>query len=465
MRLSGRVSLTLRLTVLFATVSTVVLLALGYLIGGTVAQHFVEQDLDLLGGKLDSTRRLLESVHDEAGLAGVPQALDDALLGQRGLAIAVAAPDGRVLFATRDAELPETLLAHPADQKAVFPVEWRSARGIPMRGIAQRVATGIPGAPPAVVAVAIDIAHHERYMADFRVTLWSFVAVAALLSGVLGWLVARRGLAPLQAIRRKTEDITAERLDARLMADDVPAELAALVDALNAMLARLEVSFRRLSDFSSDLAHEFRTPVSNLMMQSQVVLSRPRDAETYREVLASSVEEYERLSRMIADMLFLAKADEGRIVPSRERLELAPLLDDLLEFHRFLAEDKAVAIVRIGDGTIHGDALMIRRAIGNLLSNALRYVPAGGWIEAAVRSDAGQVRIEIANSGEPIPAEHLTRLFDRFYRVDAARTGEGGHSGLGLAIVKSIVEAQGGRVTVSSMDGATRFVMSFAATT
>ena len=249
------------------------------------------------------------------------------------------------------------------------------------------------------------------------------------------------------------------------MADDVPAELAALVGALNAMLARLEVSFRRLSDFSSDLAHEFRTPVSNLMMQAQVVLSRPRDAETYREVLASSVEEYERLSRMIADMLFLAKADEGRIVPSHERLELAPLLDDLLEFHRFLAEDKAVAIVRIGDGTIHGDALMIRRAIGNLLSNALRYVPAGGWIEATVRSDAGQVRIEIANSGEPIPAEHLTRLFDRFYRVDAARTGEGGHSGLGLAIVKSIVEAHGGRVTVSSMEGATRFVMLFAATT
>ena len=196
-----------------------------------------------------------------------------------------------------------------------------------------------------------------------------------------------------------------------------------------------------------------------------MVLSRPRDAETYREVLASSVEEYERLSRMIADMLFLAKADEGRIVPSRERLELAPLLEDLLEFHRFLAEDKAVEIVRIGDGTMHGDALMIRRAVGNLLSNALRYVPAGGRIEATIRSEAGQVCIEIANSGEAIPAEHLERLFDRFYRVDAARTGEGGHSGLGLAIVKSIVEAHGGTVAVSSTDGVMRFIMSFTATT
>ena len=168
---------------------------------------------------------------------------------------------------------------------------------------------------------------------------------------------------------------------------------------------------------------------------------------------------------MIADMLFLAKADEGRVVPSRERLELAALLDGLLEFHRFVAEEKDVEIVRSGDGTIHGDALMIRRALGNLLSNAIRYTPAAGRIDAAVRSAAGRVTIEIANSGPTIPAEHLPRLFDRFYRADAARAGEGGHSGLGLAIVKSIVEAHGGSVAVSSVDGVTRFVISFAVAT
>jgi two-component system heavy metal sensor histidine kinase CusS len=451
-------SLTHRLTALFALVSTSVLLGLGALIGGTVERHFVEQDIGILAEKLELTRRILEKVGTENELTAVPQQLDDALAGQRGLAVAVAAPDGRLLCATSGAGFPEALFARRTMADAAHPMLWRTAGGIPMRGISARAPTGIAGAPPATVGVATDISHHEQYMAGFRATLWSFVAVAALLSGVLGALAARRGLAPLQAMKRKAESITARRLDARLAVDAVPAELADLAATLNGMLARLEDSFRRLSDFSSDLAHEFRTPINNLMTETQVMLSRPRGADEYREVLASNIEEYERLSRMVADMLFIAKADEGRIVPSRERLELAPLIGDLIEFHRLAADEKGVAIESGGAGAIHGDPLMIRRAVGNLLSNAIRHTPPGGRVTVSIRgAEAGRAGIDVANTGEDIPAAHLPRLFDRFYRVGASRAGDGSHSGLGLAIVKSIVEAHGGSAMVSSSGGATRF--------
>jgi two-component system heavy metal sensor histidine kinase CusS len=456
--LNGRASLTRRLTALFALVSTAVLLGLGTLIGGTVEQHFVEQDVEVLSEKLDLTRRILEKVATEDELTAVPQQLDEALAGQRGLAVAVVAPDGHLLFATSGAGFPEALLARAAMADAAHPLLWRTG-GVPMRGISARMPTGIAGAPPAVVGVATDISHHEQYMAGFRVTLWSFVAVAALLSGVLGALAVRRGLMPLQAMKRKAESITARRLDARLAVDAVPDELADLAKTLNGMLARLEESFRRLSDFSSDLAHEFRTPISNLMTQTQVTLSKPRAPAEYREVLASNMEEYERLSRMVADMLFIAKGDEGRIVPTAGRLELAPLIGDLVEFHRLAAEEKNVVIASEGEGAVRGDPLMIRRAVGNLLSNAIRHTPPGGRVTVAIRRAGAEkvLAIEVINTGETIPAEHLPRLFDRFYRIGAARAGDGSHSGLGLAIVQSIAEAHGGSVAVDSAEGTTRF--------
>ncbi len=461
MKSAGRVSITLRLTALFATVSTLVLLALGYLIGTTVERHFVEQDMEVLTGKLDLTKSILERARSRDDLVAVPQQLDDALVGHHGLAVVVALQDGELLFATSGAQFPGALLSENASTDVAHPRVWHTVLGIPMRGISASVQTGIAGLPPVVVGVATDITHHQKYLAGFRFTLWVFVAFAALLSGLLGWLAVRRGLAPLQAIKREAEKITAQRLHARLELDSVPAELVDLADTLNAMLARLEESFRRLSDFSSDLAHEFRTPISNLMTETQVMLSRPRSPDEYRDVLASNVEEFERLSRMVADMLFIAKAEDGQIVPNRGTLELASLVDDLVEFHRLAAEEKDVELTSEGAGTIQGDRLMIRRAISNLLSNAIRHTSVGGRVTVIIHRNGPNVEVEVVNIGETISPEHLPRLFDRFYRADPSRAGEGSHSGLGLAIVKSIVEAHGGRVAAFSVDGRTTFRMTF----
>ncbi|WP_313952169.1 heavy metal sensor histidine kinase, partial [Accumulibacter sp.] len=375
MRLIAQRSLTFRLTLLFSGVSAAVLLLLGFLIGDSVERHFVEQDMEVLTGKLSLARHAIEKVRSPDELDRLPERLDDSLVGHPGLAVMVVGPAGQTLFATRGAAFPEVLVERGQRGDQVGPSIWKTPQGQPLRGISALAATAIAGQAPAIVAVAIDISHHEHFMASFRTRLWSFVILASALSGVLGWIVVRRGLAPLQAIKRQAAGITAQRLDSRLAADAVPVELAGLAQTLNEMLARLEDSFQRLSDFSSDLAHELRTPVSNLLTQTQVTLSKDRTPEEYRDILASNAEEFEHLARMIADMLFLAKAENGLIVPHRESFDLAEEVTGLLEFYEALADDKQIELTRSGSGSVFGDRSMLRRAISNLLSNAVRHTP------------------------------------------------------------------------------------------
>lgn len=202
--------------------------------------------------------------------------------------------------------------------------------------------------------------------------------IGLLLVMGLGWLAVQRGLRPVTKMAEVAQGISAQRLQERLEVDVVPQELRPLARSFNAMLDRLADSLTRLSDFSSDLAHELRTPINTLMTQTQVSLSRPRTADEYREILYSNLEEYERMARMTSDMLFLAKADHGLVVPSREPIDLRSEVEALIEFYDALAAEKAIQLRTSGDARICGDRLMIRRAIGNLLSNAIRHSSVGG---------------------------------------------------------------------------------------
>lgn len=456
-----RKSITFRVTLLFAATSAAVLVALGSVIGQAVEAHFEEQDLVEINGKLELARHAISRLRSPADTEAIPQLLEDALIGHHGLSVAVFAPGNLRLFATPGAEFPKELIAaqssKPGELQAVV---WESGERA-YRGVAVLMPSGGAPAGPFTVAVALEISHHREFMTAFRKTLWLFVAIGILLTGLLGWFAARRGLAPVRDIAQVARGISATHLGDRLRRESVPTELAELAASFNDMLDRLEDSFRRLSDFSSDLAHELRTPVSNLMTQTEVALARARSAEEYREILYSNLEEYDRLARMIADMLFLAKADNGLIVPNRESIDLAAELDGLIEFYEALAEEQGVRVSRSGTGAVAGDRLMIRRAISNLLSNALRHTPRGGLVKVEIH-DLGKdgIRIAVENPGEAIPPEHLPRLFDRFYRVDPCRERSGEGAGLGLAITKAIAQAHGGTISVSSGNGTVRFALS-----
>lgn len=459
MKVLGRQSVTLRLTLLFALVSTTVLLVLGLLVGSLVERHFEELDMELLQGRLELVRHTLAGVRTTANLGALPERLDDALVGHHGLAVAVWGADGQPLYGMAPGDFPPDLRATPtADGHP--PAQWRGGDGRLFRGISGAARLGIPGQAPVVVAVSTDLAHHQHFMHSFQAALWTVVGVAAFVSGLLGWAAVRRGLAPLRDICRDAAGITANRLSRRLSAESIPVELAEVASALNQMLARLEESFQRLSDFSSDIAHELRTPVSNLLTQTQVMLSKSRTVAEYQDVLASNAEEFERLSKIIADMLFLAKADNDLAVPHRERVDLRGVVDGLLEFYEAVAEESGIRLSVAGQAVVAGDRLMLRRAVGNLLSNAFRHTPQGGSITVGLGvEDDRMATIAVENTGDTIAPEHLPRLFDRFYRADPSRQRNADGAGLGLAITRSILRAHGGDTLVRSSQGVTTFVL------
>ena len=462
MRLTARPSITRRLTLLFVGASTVVLLALGTVIASSVEKHFEQQDMDVLVGKMELARHTLEQLKSKDDIAHVSQVLNNSLVGHHGLEVLVLGPDRELIFSTSNADFPIDLVTSSAIHKPHHPVLWTLGEQA-YRAIAAELPSGLSNtkgeSTPMIVVVAIDIAHHQAFMRSFLQTLWLFVFGAAVLTGFFGWAAARRGLAPLRAMREQAQVVTAQQLAHRLPVESAPLELAELAHSLNEMLARLEEAFRRLSDFSSDIAHELRTPVSNLMTQTQVALSRARSADEYHQVLESNAEEFERMTRMISDMLLLAKAGNGLVVPNREAVDIATEVHALFDYYDAVAEDRGLRLTLEGDARVHADKLMLRRALGNLLSNAVRHADPNTTVRVNVRTDAQSVWIAMENIGETIPEEYLERVFDRFFRVDPSRQRNSEGTGLGLAITKSIVLAHGGTISVASDAGASTFTM------
>lgn len=456
-----RYSLTTRLTVLFSLSSAVLLLGLAGLILSAMDSHFADEDYALLRDNLRVIERSLATgASPQPGHAGPSEHAGDPYAHHAGVLVHLREADGHTRYATPDFDFTAALAARPVHEEGEDRLAWQQA-GKRYRGLRAAVPAG-DAAQPIGVILAMDTDIHEHFLRAFRRSLVLYVALAVLASGLFGWWAARRGLSPLRAMASRAKAVTGDKLDQRMPVEAVPVEMAALAADLNAMLARLQDDFRRLSEFSSDLAHELRTPLTNLMTQTQVALSQPRDAARYRDVLASNVEELQRLSRMVSDMLYLAKMEHGLDLPHKESISLGTEVLALFEFYEALAEDKGIALRLVGDARIDGDRLMLRRALSNLLSNALRYTPERGSVVVTVTRQAGEVEVAVENDGPGIAPELLPSLFDRFFRGDKSRARpESETVGLGLSITRAIVAAHGGSISVRSEAGTTRFTMQF----
>lgn len=305
------------------------------------------------------------------------------------------------------------------------------------------------------------LAERSQMLAAYRLKLWLALVTGAMLTFLLGWLVSLRGLRPLRELAARARAIDVQHLHLRLDEVGEVSELRSLSAALNQMLARLEEGFAQLSRFSEDLAHEMRTPLSNLMGHTQQSLRHPRSVEDYQNLLASNQEEYERLARMIDSMLFLARTEQPQASVKRETIDLHGLVDQLCEYFEGMAEERELQLVNHAEGCLQVDPQLLRRAMANLLANALRHATPGSAVTVASQLRDGRLEVSVHNLGEPIGAEHLPHLFERFYRCDPSRALPGDTGGLGLAIVRSIMQLHGGSVRVESGEQGTRFILVF----
>lgn len=452
-----RLSLTVRLSLMFMLAVTAVLTVAGLGFNHLSQLHFKSLDQHTLLEKLQSSQSILGALPSIDAFDEAKPQLQALLGAHRELTAIILDSNAKVLFADpAQVSIPERFRTSAGQRDW----EWQDQEQM-FRGMTAQVAVTGQEKPLTVILV-LEVTHHMSFFVTLQRWFWIGLVISALVSAGLGWVVARSGLRPLRQVTALAASMSAKSLKERIPMAPIPLELQQLVSSFNAMLARLDDAFVRLSNFSADIAHELRTPVSNLMTHTEVVLSRKRNTEDYEETLYSNLDDLTRMSRMIDDMLFLAKADNGLIIPERKRIALEEVVAKLLEYYYLLADERGIELELSGSGSVQGDVLMLHRAISNLLSNALRYTPQGKTISVQIRQNNVSTVLTVGNPGEPIPPEHLERLFDRFYRVDPARR-EGGPSnaGLGLAIARSIVEAHQGRIWCTSTSGWTAFHMEF----
>ena len=341
---------------------------------------------------------------------------------------------------------------------------WTAAGGVSVRGVVSDAQ--LRDHSTIRIAIARNMSDRAAMLDGYRDRLKIAGGLGALFAMLLSYWLIRTSLAPLREIVANTGRITVDKLDTRLDASRAPRELTALVDAQNAMLGRLQQAFGHLSQFSADLAHDLRTPLNNMRGATEVALARPRSPDEYQALLESNLEEYDRLARMIENVLFLARAEHPGFVTRQRAFDVHDELERIAGYFEGLADEAGSTLRVDGHGQLTADLELFRRAVSNLLANALRYTPAGGVIAMSVDETADAVRVVVANPGEPIDPALLPRIFERFVRGDPARSGgvPGGTAGLGLAIVRSVMELHGGTARVESDAAGTRFILTFVRT-
>ena len=411
-----------------------------------VVRHAFEEDNAVLADKLAAIRTDLKQPD---GINTVDRELKNRRTGEPAVYwVRIIDPAGGVATETPGMNrlLPPNIFAPPQTSISLS----RSTKDYQKEGkLFSLVATNETVAgQPYVLQVAQDRSADEHFRKQFGALLALVVGLGFIASTLVAITVTKRGLRPLAEMRHALERVQPAHLSERIEPAQWPRELQPVVTAFDGMLDRLEDSFTRLSQFSADLAHELRTPIGNMLGEAQVALTRERSSEEYRSIIESAAAECERLSGIIDNLLFLARAESAEQEVERSLFNGRAALEKIASFYQTAAEDRHLNIECSGEGQIFADPTLFNRAVGNLIDNALRFTTDGGNIHISIGARDGRTEVFVRDTGSGIAPEHLPHVFDRFYRGDPSRSSAG--TGLGLALVKSIVDLHGGSARIES---------------
>ncbi len=433
--MSGRgPSLSLRLSLSLAVLAFVGM-------GGVCAAVYVvtAEGLDTRqNAELEDTATLVRHLVQEAepleDARGLRETLADVDGSYAGMVMRLSAPDSAPLFVS-----PNWLAAHSTHQRPMrLTVPWRSA---PEGRL--------------VVRLRLDTRADDDLLATLRATLAGGALLGAAAIALVSHALVRRGLAPLNTLAAQLRAIRPGDGTVHLDVGARHRELREFVVRFNALLAEVDAAYAQLAAFNADVAHELRTPLAELIADSEVMLSRTRDAETWRDATGRHLEDLRRLAAIVADMQFLARADRGSQPRAQTLRSVAALVDEVVEFHDAAYEEQGLQVRVVGDASGYFDAQLLKRAVSNLLSNAARFGRSGTAVEVRIERSGSRVRVLACNEGPDIPAEDLPHLFERFWRAETSGTDGTPHYGLGLAIVAGIARMHSGRPIARSSHGRT----------
>ncbi|MGH8445618.1 MAG: heavy metal sensor histidine kinase [Solimonas sp.] len=440
-------SIAWRLSAMFAAVAVLIFALVGSALHHVLRTELERQQLNELSTKFQLGEQLIEHCTTLSKWDFVQARLAGLTPGDDSTQFWALSDDPRFRFGDHD----KLRALHPSVPDGFSRLELNRYRA-PLRSFARTIPAG--GERPDVrFIVAIDASPYLLTQRTFAVALSLISALGVALAAMLGHWVARLGLEPLDRLSREAQSLSPQNLSQRLMLQPLPHELSELAGSFNGALDRLERSYLQLQAFNADVAHELRTPLTNLMGQTEVALAKKRSNEELEDVLQSNLEEMERLRAIVNDMLFLARVDQGAQADTRAPVSLADEVGKAVDFMDVVLDEAGMRVTVDGDVRASIETSLFRRAITNLLQNAVQYSTPGAEIRVAIAPSGHGVQVAVANPGEPIPSEHISRLFDRFYRADPSRGSGGANHGLGLAIVKAVAKMHGGSVFAASGEG------------
>lgn len=445
-------SLTRRLSIFFALAMGIIVLILSIILFAGLVSQLKKKSEQELENILQVQQGVIQTIHSERRPSVWQQHWFENFDPQARLLLRITAPDGSLYAESKDLIIPASEFPPPTEAFSYIVWHGKAKNGRILKMYLTSKNVEMRNNQTWLIQTALNVSQEREVLESYFNILKIVILSALIITTLAGWLIARRGLKPITILNNEIQKISAVQLNNRIGNKPWPIELKNLAISFDSMLSRLEHSFTELSRFSSDIAHEFRAPINNIITAASVTQSKERTTDEYKKTLAMISEECERLSRMISTMLFLARADNSSQHIKLDIINTHILFNQLIAFYEILADERKISLTSLGDHTLRADNQLIRQAISNLLDNAIRHTSAGGSVTLESKIEKDKVLITVSDTGEGIDTEHLPHIFERFYCIDRSRSSNES-TGLGLAMVKSIIEMHNGDIRVESTIG------------